>query len=429
LVVGALALALGLSMRYRVQWDLSAGQQNSLSPHTLEVLSKLPEGVRLVALFTPNEPRRTDYWQLLHRYRLACRKLQVELVDPVARPGILAELGLVDPQAQAQANGLTIALRGDRRRTFRGVGEEDVTGALLDLMSDEERVVGIVRGYGEMDPDSAADGGFRSAVEALKTEFHEVRDLRLEEEIPREISLVLIARPRLPIPKEDAERLARYLERGGRLLALVEPGEPSDELRRVVARWGLGWRDVVVRDPQDNLYRNPEVLLVGSYSSHPIVREFSRSLPTVFPIAQALDRFDPGDPEVFNDELARSSSVAIGFAPDGTRTQGPFPIAAAAWRKIEGGPFERETRIVVVGDADFASNLRFPQQANRNFFLACVSWLARERAFVALRRPVLPHQQIVLRSGDSLRIALATLLAPVLVLATGLGVFLRRRSL
>lgn len=429
LVLATLALLVALSMRFRTQWDVSAGRQNSLSPQTLQVLERLAEGTRIVALFTPSEPRREDYWRLLQMYRLASPKLSVEVVDPVARPGIVRELGLEGQVHEAQLDGLTVALRGQRRRSFRGVGEEDVTGALLDLLSDAPRAVGMVRGYGEMDPDSRADGGFRSAAEALRAEFYEVRDVSLAEEVPADITLLVLAGPRMPIPAAEAERLARYLERGGRLLMLAEPGEEVSSVNRILARWGLRLADLAVYDPKENVYGNPEVLLLTAYSGHAIVRGFGRSLPTVLPLARAVEHFEPGDPLVFHDDLVRSSPLAVGVAPDGTRRQGPFALAAASWRRIEGSSLERETRVVLVGDTSFATNLYLPKHANRNFFLNCVGWLAREQALVAVRRQVLAGQQIHLGPGDGSRIVLATLAAPLLVTFAGIAVMVTRRAL
>lgn len=429
LVLAALALMLGLSLRFRTQWDLSAGRRNSLSPQSLEVLGRVPQGTRIVALFTPQEPRRGEYWRLLQMYRLANPRLSVEMVDPVARPGIVRELGLSGQEHEAQLDGLTVAFHGQRRRSFRGVQEEDVTGALLDLLSDTPRGVGIVRGYGEMDPDSRADGGFRSAVEALTTELYDVRDVTLAEEVPADATLLVLARPRMPIPAAEAERLARYLERGGRLIVLAEPGDEVSAVNEVLARWGLRLADLAVYDPKENVFGNPEMLLLTVYSGHPIVRGFGRSLPTVLPLARAVEHFEPGDPLVFHDDLVRSSPFAVGVATDGTRRQGPFALAAASWRRIEAPSLERETRVVVVGDASFASNLYFPRHANRNFFLNCVGWLAREQALVAVRRQALAGQQILLGPGDTSRIALATLAAPILVSLVGIAVMVRRRLL
>ncbi len=429
LVLAALALLLGLSLRFRTQWDLSAGRRNSLSPQSLEVLERVPEGTRIVALFTPQEPRRGDYWRLLQMYRLANPKLSVEVVDPVARPGIVQQLGLRGQGHEAQLDGLTVALHGQRRRSFRGVAEEDVTGALLDLLSDAPRGVGIVRGYGELDPDSRADGGFRSAVEALETEFYDVRDVTLAEEVPTDVTLLVLAGPRIAMPAADADRLARYLERGGRAIVLAEPGDEVSSINEVLARWGLRLGDLTVYDPKENVFGNPEVLLLTAYSGHTIVRGFGRSLPTVLPLARAVEHFEPGDPLVFHDDLVRSSPFAMGRAPDGTRRQGPFALAAASWRRIEGAPLERETRVVVVGDTSFATNLYFPRHANRNFFLNCVGWLAREQALVAVRRQVLEGQQILLGPGDASRIVLATLAAPALMTLVGIVVMVRRRLL
>ncbi len=429
LVVFALSIILGLSMGYRKQWDLSVTRQNSLVPQTLEVLSRLPDDVKLYALFTRREPRRDRYWNLLHTFRIAGPRLAVEFVDPVARPGTVKALGLSGQDEGGRLDGVTVAVRGRRQIVFRGVEEPEVTSALLEVLSDQRRVIGMIRGYGEMDPESSADAGFNAAAEALRSEYYDVRDVLLSEEIPADVTGLILAGARAPVPEPDLERLGAWLRQGGRLLALVEAGEDASALNRVLEPWGLRCLGLHVLDLRENVFGNPELLRITDYSRHKVVAGFGKNLPTVLPMARPVEHFDPGEPLLFRDDLLRSSAVSMGFAPDGTRTQGPFSLATASWRRIEGGRLERETRVVLVGAAGFASNLYLPKQANRNFFLNCVGWLAREQALVAIRRQVLGGQDIDLTFTESRRVALVTFATPVLVLLTGIAVFARRRML
>src|SRR5260370_32397699 len=59
-------------------------------------------------------------------------------------------------------------------------------------------------------------------------------------------------------------------------------------------------------------------------------------------------------------------------------------------------------RMIVVGDADFASNSFFPYLANSDAVLAGLSWLTRERPAPAIKPPA-PVLPIVSITGDHMR--------------------------
>ncbi len=46
---------------------------------------------------------------------------------------------------------------------------------------------------------------------------------------------------------------------------------------------------------------------------------------------------------------------------------------------------EQKTRLVVVGDSEFANNLYYSAQGNGNLFMNIISWLAEEEDLIAIR--------------------------------------------
>jgi len=154
LVLAALALVLAVAGSFRTTWHFSARRSNSLSPKTDGVLAGLDSNVSIHGLFRDSDRRRDAYWDLLQLYRRRTAKISVELFDPNARPGELAALGLSS----------SVAIPGERKAVFRGIGEEDATNAILEARSGAPRVVGFIRGHGERDPDSTADAGMSRAL-------------------------------------------------------------------------------------------------------------------------------------------------------------------------------------------------------------------------------------------------------------------------
>jgi len=88
----------------------------------------------------------------------------------------------------------------------------------------------------------------------------------------------------------------------------------------------------------------------------------------------------------------------------------------------------RPFRLVVVGDADFASNSFLPYMANSDLAVAMVRWAAREEQTpaVAMRMPVPPL--VLLTKSQMQRIFLMIEVAlPLAVVAGGAIVWWRRR--
>ena len=87
------------------------------------------------------------------------------------------------------------------------------------------------------------------------------------------------------------------------------------------------------------------------------------------------------------------------------------------------------TRIVVVGDSDFANNLFFHGTGVGNFFLNAVNWLTLEEDLIAIR-PVDPTERS-LRMMTPHEVAFvqmtAIFLIPLIIFLIGVGVWWRRR--
>lgn len=429
LVVAALALVLGVAIHFRKTWDFSRQGQNSLSQKTLDALASLDQPVSVHGLLKDSDRRREGYWDLLQLYRRASDKVRVEVFDPNARPAALASLGLSAEDRNAIKDGVSVAVAGARKVAFRGMAEEDVTNAILEAGSTAPRVVGFVRGYGERDPGSTADAGMSRARDALKAEYYDVADVRLDVPIPPDVTTLIVAGPQAAAPRADLDRLAAWLEAGGRLLLLVDPQYDAG-FGEVASRWGVRAKDLRVLDRRDNLRGQPEIPLAKDFSKHPIVRGFGAGMPLALPLPAAVEDFEPGDPAVFHEALVQSSAFAEGLTPAGSREQGPFALAAASYKAIEAsGRREAETRVVLVGNAAFATNGFLAESSNRNFFLNCVGWLSRSRGLVTIRRQPLQGQTLTISRGEFRIFEALVVLPPALVVVFGLIVFYRRRGL
>jgi ABC-type uncharacterized transport system involved in gliding motility auxiliary subunit len=237
---------------------------------------------------------------------------------------------------------------------------------------------------------------------------------------------LVLAGPTMPIPEEDIEAVAAWLENGGRMLVMVDPGHAA-LVNDLLMPWGLQASNRQIVDPRQNLNGSPPFIQVSDFTDHPVVRAFRNRFPTAFALASPVSHFETGEGSLFHQELARSSQFSLVLTPEG-RESGPFHVAAASWRRTAGEDSDVETRVVLVGDSDFASSAYLPARANRNFFLNCVGWLSREEELLSIRKLVLGGQAIQLNDQERTIIYLILSLAPCLLLITGVVVAWRRRG-
>jgi gliding motility-associatede transport system auxiliary component len=121
-------------------------------------------------------------------------------------------------------------------------------------------------------------------------------------------------------------------------------------------------------------------------------------------------------------------------------TQGPISLAVAVTAPIDNAtpPADKakegenankpETRLVVVGDSDFAANNVAGMGGNRDMFLNIVNWLAQQENLIAVRPRDPEDRRITLTSGQDTMITYFTLLIlPGLIFIAGIQTWWRRR--
>jgi ABC-type uncharacterized transport system involved in gliding motility auxiliary subunit len=104
------------------------------------------------------------------------------------------------------------------------------------------------------------------------------------------------------------------------------------------------------------------------------------------------------------------------------------PVTAAPADKSETGAAKPETRVVVFGDSDFASNLALGVSGNKDLFMNAVNWLAQQENLIAIRPREADDRRLTMTASQQLQvIILALFLVPLAVLGTGVYAWWRRR--
>lgn len=416
-VVSLVAIAV-LAGRHPRAWDVSAGRVNSLDPQTRAVLQRVEQPIDLLVIrpgLDSFASVQAELDGLLDRMVEAQPLLHRRDLDPAREPDRIESLAVefaISVRDLADGGGVVVQ-RGDRRRVVDlldmagfarddlGVGtlarfraEAALAGAIAELTQVDRPVLCATSGHGELPFVATPDRPDWSAIAARA----ERDGARLEAvgslagEVPPHCRVLVVFGPVTGFRAVDAMAVARYLERGGRLLLVVAtpagpPPWPASGLELPLADYGIVVRDAVAVDPAAAVDLPWGWLALDGYSDHPIAAPFQARRPTVWQRARVIDwdaqlgaeRGARGQPLVSTGPAGWGESRVAAAAPGGPdRDDLPGPVAVAVAVEAPAREGGGTTRLVVVGSARSLSSEigRLQLGVDDLFGAAALSWLS-----------------------------------------------------
>ena len=476
LLVAAIVVGLNYVLaRQNLRWDLTAGQQYSLSDQTRRVLDALAAPVRILVF--AREPDFPRYRDRLDEYAYRSGRVTVEYIDADGQP-------MLARQYEVQTYGTIVFEYEGRVERVESDAEQDLTNALIRVVEGAEQTVYFLEGHGEKAHADTGRDGYGTVSAALALDNFGVESLVLAQAgaVPDDATVVVAAGPQTDLLPGETDALGAWLDRGGKLLLLLDPPVTGDEpapegLLGLVREWGVEVGADVVVDASGvgQLFgADASVPVAASYPFHPITERFN--LLTAYPLARSvsavsggpdgriaqpfietgpqswqeadIDSLATGQVELDEEAGDRPGPVTIGMAvsapapvPDdagdgGNGEESGGDDGAGADDEADGGPEPGggddpapETRLAVIGDSDFASNAVVGIQGNRDLFLNTVNWLARQEGLISIRAREPEDRRLTLTAAAQRRVFwLSVLLLPAAILGVGVYTWLSRRG-
>jgi ABC-type uncharacterized transport system involved in gliding motility auxiliary subunit len=429
LLLAAVAIAGWLSVHWQWRADFSHGQRASLSAATRDTLAALDGPVTVTSFARAEGPLRGTIAAFVARYRQLKPDLALVFVDPDVDPGAMRERGI------SLDGEIEIAYAG-RTERVTALSERAFTQALQRVARDRERVVAFLAGHGERSPEGEANHDLGRFAQALAESG--VRSVRLDPgaqaAIPDNLDLLVIAGPRVPVAPAVAAAIVDWVDRGGALLWLAEPGvdEGLDPLAQA-----LGVRvlpGVAVDAAAQGLgIGDPGFAAINTFPPHPLTRDFD--LTVLLPQAAALAA--GGSPAFAAAPLLRTSdrswtesgpvSGEIRYDAEAGEIPGPLDLGLALTR-LSPRPDRAEQRVAVLGDGDFLSNRFLGNGGNRALGTRLVDWLLADDALLDIATVQAPDRELALTRTSMAAIGFGWLFGlPLALLAIGGVIAWRRR--
>jgi ABC-type uncharacterized transport system involved in gliding motility auxiliary subunit len=434
--LGILVVVNYLAYANPVRADLTEDQDFSLAPETRLLLSELQAPAHLIGFYSPDSRGSQESLQpILDAYRIYSDGLVTyEFVDPVADPLAAREYGVT-------RDGSLVVAIGDASEVVAFPSEQEITSALVRLANPEDRKVYFLIGHGERDIEETGDSGFSEVRSALEAKNYDVATLNLlvDPQIPEDALAVVVAGPTLPLTAEEGQLLSTYLDGGGALVLLQQPrvetrfGDTADPLETYLSQtWGITPADDLVIEPRS---QNFIFAIAFSYADHAITSRM-QNLAAYFPAARSLTVTPLADSSVSQTSLAFSSEYAwgetdLGFLDtqsqpefdEANDTPGPLALAAVAEN------LTARSRVVVIGDSDFASNQYFYQLGNGDLIVNSIDWAAGQENLISLTPKPATQRLVVPPSTQVMALIVLTTvgLMPGSVVVLGVWVWWTRR--
>lgn len=489
-VLGALLLVMlnYLAGRYYHRSDWTSVRLYSLSETTEQLLRELDEPVELISFLPPaGDGLAEAVKELLERYEAASPEITTRFIDPLRSP--LEAETLVQRFQLDQDSVVVVATTTDRRIVdaqelvewdYSGAsqglppkisgfyGESAVSNAILQLVEGDKPQVVFVRGHGEGSPEDTSAEGFSELARRLSAQHFKISDwVSLNTpEVPAGTDLVVLAGPRIPLQPAELEALGRYLDGGGRLLALVDlslsDNLPPRAVELGLAPWLSGYGvelgvDLVTDPQRPVVFLGSETFSVDSFGDHPVTSGLMDGrVAAVLSLARSAGAAAGDGAGMYRvTELLRTTPAGwaerdLGSLPELEKgdddLSGPVPLGVAVEPReepegdLEPFPDEEETaaeevgeagagpRLVVFGDATFASNALLLQASNETLIRNAVNWLVERETQLGIPPKEPEHVRLNLDAGQVRNLRFLSLLGlPGLAALIGVLIWFRRR--
>ena len=470
--IGILVAVAWLTALHPLRMDLTANREYSLSPQTVKMMQSIDKPVH-ITFFHDRGMRETV--ELYELFAAQNDKITVEFFDPMINP------------AQAKLRGVEFAGTAlyeseGRKLTINGPTETDIANGILRITQAKQQIACFVDGHGEPDPFSLeshdhmeGDAGHshgletkfvqherhgmakaRGGLEAMNYVVEKVSLLKTDAELSR-CAVLIVAGPQSPLLDAELHSIDRYLDEGGNAMFMIDPFVKTG-LEAVIRKFGIELGQGMVIDEASHFWADPSTPAVTDYNRHEITSKLPLSF---FPGVRPLMPTKEPVPGVQVRQLVNSSAKSFanadkmridyksgknGYAPQtlmATARINPKTVESGETllKRLRGEETEdakapapekiiarKEARIVVAGDADFATNSFYHVLGNGALFLNAVNFLASRENLIGLepRTYDLPYISMTNTQMKGTFI-LSIILIPLLMAAVGVAVWWRRR--
>ncbi len=434
--------------------DITKFKHYSISEQSKQILRNLDKKINVIAFFKDTNPEKSLVQEQLEAYQRENKLINVVFKNPELQIDLKEKYDI-------RIDGTTVFDSGDRFERVTIVNEQAFTTAILKLIQGITQKVYFLTGHGEHGIDGSSNFRYSQVKTELEKVNYTVHQLTLlkETKVPDDCDVLIIAGPKKPIKKQEIRMIDRYLKNNGKLLLLLDPSLNSvediqSELVSLMQKWGVKiGNDFVIDRQHFYVFSQGAIGLNLNFIYHEITQHYvNETIPFIYcrSVSPYQDNQDKLNVKTI---LETKSSVGISWAEterdaDGTfslngytpNTDIPGPVSVGVIvekkkDKVRSDSKTTPTRIVVIGDSDFATDAIFATDnpdvpAYAPFISSVINWLSYDEELISINKPN-PKSEILRKMNiNQMRVVqvISVFLLPILIFIAGLVVWWYRRE-
>jgi ABC-type uncharacterized transport system involved in gliding motility auxiliary subunit len=415
-----------LSIQFKTDFDWTYGGRNTLTQDSRDLLSRMPDPITFTAYSPADSEIKREITGDLMRYKREKDNIVIEFVDPSREPERTRAAGVT------AFNEVVVEYQG-RTETLRALTEPAITTALQRIADTQTQNVVFLQGHGERRIEGDDPTTMSAFANAMRERGLNVRSLNLAQEpgIPSNTSVLVLASPQRRLLEGEQNLIGEWLKAGGNLVWMADPDSPA-QFEPITDVLGVTWHDgVAVFADYQSTSGHPGIFLAAGYPPSPLTQRLDEI--TVFPLVRSLELGE-------SDWRAMPFLVTPGSAwletgaiegnlvldEDAGDIPGPLTIGATLSRNIDvpdadGETQTREQRVVLIGDADFATDVYFGEVGNSRLALNIMQWAATRDAQLDINVPTAPDASLYVPGWAMVVISVGfVIVLPLLLLGFGI---------
>ena len=440
-ILGVLGAINYLANRHNKSFDATSNKTYSLSDQTEKIVKGLKQDVKLRFFGDVADFGRAK--DLLDRYNTLGGKLSIEYIDVMKKP-------LEVKQAGVKSTGTLLLESGSRREEARGVSEEEITGAIIRVIKEGQKMVCAVLGSGEHSFDESGPDGYSTLKEQLEKNNYKTKSIKLLETatVPADCSMIVVGGPKFDYIAPAIKAIQQFVENGGDALILLDSPlkigktevAENAELAKVLESWGVAVNKDLTLDTS-GIGRvfglNAAIPLVVAYETHPVVNTM-KDIATAFPYARSVDPKDGGKTKPDKLMSTTENSFAITNLTgaevefkEGRDKKGPVNLGVAGELKAPADSNkigDGKGRFIVVGSSSWISNQLWRFPGNKDLLFNMVNWLSADEDLISIRPKDPADRRLNMNQNQmTMLFWLSVVILPLIVVGSGVSMWWRRR--
>ena len=449
IIVLAVVIVLNLVVNeLGLKLDLSSKKLYTISDESIKIIKDLKKDVKIYPLFQAGKEDAT-LKELLNSYTSKSKKLSVQYVDPqqhvdftekYAKSGENIDIGGVIVE---YGNKFKLIKYSDMRPTQKNgssqymLYEQKITNAIMYVTSDKDVKIYTLQGHSE-----AKFGQYLTiALESQNITVNEV-SLATGQWKPETSDILVINAPKRDISSDELAKIKDFLFKGGRGLFFLDYAKVEmPNLSALLKTYATSILKSIVYEGSANNYFISPADIMPTMQKNPILQPLIDSkIPVLVQSSQGIQVLKEKKESVTVAPLLVTTEKAYGKTDTTTQSQekasgdisGPFNLAVAITDKLNPDDESKNTKIVIFGTSKVYDDKAVVQTNGSNLDLLTnsVNWLSEKKDNITVAPKSLATETLKINQNQALTIAAITVIViPLIVIVSGIIVWLRRRHL